>query len=125
MTPRPEPQGSAAASDAEPPLVVVDGPAEAFEAAVAEVRDAGWRVVAGFDVSAAVVGHVRAGPIASADDLPSPYKDVSAIPTTFFIDRKGVIQNVFVGYHDFDNLKTHALAQDFAGEPKQGLEGKK
>jgi len=57
-------------------------------------------------------------PIASADDLPAPYKDVSGIPTTFFIDRKGVIQNVFVGYHDFDNLKTHALAEDFAGEPK-------
>jgi len=64
-------------------------------------------------------------PIASADHLPSPYNDVSAIPTTFFIDRKGVIQNVFVGYHDFDNLKTHALAQDFGGEPKQAPEGKK
>ena len=63
-------------------------------------------------------------PIASADDLPAPYKDVSGIPTTFFIDRKGVIQNVFVGYHDFDNLKTHALAEDFAGEAKQAPKGR-
>src|SRR5438477_273138 len=36
-------------------------------------------------------------PIASATDLPSPYKDVQAVPTTFFIDRKGVIQSVVVG----------------------------
>lgn len=57
-------------------------------------------------------------PIAAAAELPAPYKNVSGIPTTFFIDRKGVIQNVFVGYHDFDNLKTHALAGDFQGEPK-------
>lgn len=57
-------------------------------------------------------------PIASADDLPSPYRDVTGIPTTFFIDRQGVIQNVFVGYHDFDELKTHALAADAVGEPK-------
>jgi peroxiredoxin len=57
-------------------------------------------------------------PIASADDLPAPYQDVSEPPTTFFIDRKGVIQNVLTGYHDFEDLKTHALAEDFAGEPK-------
>lgn len=56
--------------------------------------------------------------IGSAKDLPSPYKDVTAIPTTFFIDRKGVIQHVFVGYHDFDQLKTHALAADTVGEPE-------
>lgn len=64
-------------------------------------------------------------PIGSADDLPAPYKDVSGIPTTFFIDRKGVIQNVFVGYHDFANLKTHALAEDFAGEAKPAPVGDK
>lgn len=57
-------------------------------------------------------------PIASADDLPAPYKEVSGIPTTFFIDRKGVIQEVLVGYHDFAALKTRALAADFEGEPK-------
>jgi hypothetical protein len=57
-------------------------------------------------------------PIASADSFPAPYSDVSAIPTTFFIDRQGIIQEVLVGYHDFDKLKQHALAGDFAGEPK-------
>ncbi len=57
-------------------------------------------------------------PIASATDLPSPYKDVQAVPTTFFIDRKGVIQSVVVGYHEFEQLKEHALAKDFAGEAK-------
>jgi peroxiredoxin len=57
-------------------------------------------------------------PIASADELPSPYTDVTGIPTTFFIDRRGVIQNVLVGYHDFDQLKAHALATDAVSEPK-------
>jgi peroxiredoxin len=57
-------------------------------------------------------------PIASADDFPSPYKDVTGIPTTFFIDRNGVIQDVLVGYHDFGALKTHALAADAVSEPK-------
>jgi len=57
-------------------------------------------------------------PIASADDLPAPYDEVSSIPTTFFIDRKGVIQEVLTGYHDFEKLKEHALAADFEGEPK-------
>jgi len=57
-------------------------------------------------------------PIASADDLPSPYSDVTGIPTTFFIDRQGVIQDVLVGYHDFDLLKAHALAPDTVGTPK-------
>jgi len=56
--------------------------------------------------------------IASADDLAAPYSDVSSIPMTFFIDRKGIIQDVLVGYHDFGKLKEHALADDFAGEPK-------
>jgi peroxiredoxin len=56
--------------------------------------------------------------IASADHLPAPYDEVRSIPTTFFIDRKGIIQDVLVGYHDFGKLKTHALADDFEGEPK-------
>ena len=56
--------------------------------------------------------------IASAKELPSPYNDSPSIPTTFFIDRKGVIQKVAVGYHEFDDLKTFALAEDFQGAPK-------
>jgi len=58
-------------------------------------------------------------PIASADDLPSPYKDVSAIPTTFFIDRQGIIQHVLVGYHDLDELKKQALAADVVNTKDQ------
>jgi len=57
--------------------------------------------------------------IASADNLPSPYRDVTGIPTTFFIDRRGAIQKVAVGYHDFDALKAMALAADDIREPKQ------
>jgi len=56
--------------------------------------------------------------IASADNLSEPYSEVTSIPTTFCIDRKGIIQEVLVGYHDFKNLKEHALAEDFVGEPK-------
>jgi len=57
-------------------------------------------------------------PIASADKLPQPYDSIQSIPTTFFIDRHGVIQNVLVGYHDFATLKTDALQKDFEGSPK-------
>lgn len=57
-------------------------------------------------------------PIASAKDLPPPYSDVSAIPTTFFIDRNGVIQSVLTGYHDVKSLREKAMADDYEGEPK-------
>jgi thiol-disulfide isomerase/thioredoxin len=57
-------------------------------------------------------------PIASAEVSFPPYSLITGIPTTFFIDRKGVIQEVFVGYHDFDTLKAAALAKDYEGEPK-------
>ncbi len=56
--------------------------------------------------------------IASAKDLPSPYKDVQAIPTTFFIDRRGLIQSVVMGYHDLSQLKELALAKDLTADPK-------
>jgi peroxiredoxin len=62
-------------------------------------------------------------PIASAKNLPSPYADLQSIPTTFFIDRKGVIQTVAVGYHDYNDLKRDALAMDFPGEPKPAPAG--
>lgn len=50
--------------------------------------------------------------IASASDLPSPYNDVTALPTTFFIDEEGVIETILVGYHDYECLKKHALGVD-------------
>ncbi len=56
--------------------------------------------------------------VVAAGALPEPYNDVEAIPTTFFIDRKGVIRTVVVGYHDFDQLKKLASSVDFEGMPK-------
>ncbi|MGH8023294.1 MAG: redoxin domain-containing protein [Limisphaerales bacterium] len=57
-------------------------------------------------------------PIASATNLPPPYNGLQFIPTTFFIDRKGVIQTVAVGYHDYDQIKSDALAPDTSAPPK-------
>ncbi|MGA2603523.1 MAG: redoxin domain-containing protein [Verrucomicrobiia bacterium] len=61
-------------------------------------------------------------PVASATNLPAPYESVESIPTTFFIDRHGVIQKVAVGYHDFDSLKEQALNKDWEGTPKSAPE---
>jgi len=55
-------------------------------------------------------------PSVSTNALPSPYSDVKGIPTTFFIDRNGVIQTILIGYRDYDVLKKHALASDYEGE---------
>ncbi|MDA0322229.1 MAG: TlpA disulfide reductase family protein [Verrucomicrobia bacterium] len=42
--------------------------------------------------------------VGNAGGLVSPYVDVRAIPTTFFIDRKGVIRDVTVGYRSYSQL---------------------
>ena len=52
-------------------------------------------------------------PIASGRDLPAPYSTAYVIPTTFFIDRKGIIQSVLVGYKEFDVLKQHSTTSDY------------
>jgi peroxiredoxin len=57
--------------------------------------------------------HKMIYPIASSKDLPAPYSDANTIPTTFFIDRNGIIQTVLVGYHSFDVLKQHSTAGDY------------
>ena len=49
--------------------------------------------------------------------LPAPYSEANSLPTTFFIDRNGVIQQVLRGYHDLDALRDAATAPDFAGTP--------
>lgn len=56
-------------------------------------------------------------PMVSADNLPAPFTNIAAIPTTFFIDRNGVIQSVQVGYHDLNFLRELATAEDFQGTP--------
>ncbi len=58
-------------------------------------------------------------PLGTAQDRRPPYSSVTSIPTTFFIDRRGIIQHIAVGYHDFEALKEHALEKDTEGEPKQ------
>ena len=57
-------------------------------------------------------------PIAVASGFRSPYKDIRYIPTTFYIDRNGVIRSVAVGYSQFDQLKRRALGGDYQGQPK-------
>jgi peroxiredoxin len=56
-------------------------------------------------------------PIASAEIDAPPYNEIRGIPTTFFIDRNGIIQDVFVGYRDMATLKAAALAADYEGAP--------
>ena len=55
-------------------------------------------------------------PTVSEADLPEPFDTIEAIPTTFFVDRNGIIQNVIVGYHDYEHLAELALAEDDDGE---------
>ena len=57
-------------------------------------------------------------PIVRLKDLPAPYSEVQGIPTTFFVDRHGLIEKVAVGYHDFDALKAAATAADLPGPAK-------
>jgi len=53
-------------------------------------------------------------PIVSADDLPAPYNKIVSIPTTFFLDRNGIIQEVLNGYHDYESLHENAVMSDYA-----------
>lgn len=51
-------------------------------------------------------------------DLPEPYAGIRSIPTTFFIDASGTLQDVVVGYHDFESLKRLALGTGNPGTLK-------
>ena len=57
-------------------------------------------------------------PIASAKGLPEPFNKIEAVPTTFFIDRKGIIQSVAVGSREYGDLKENALTKDYSGAPR-------
>jgi len=58
------------------------------------------------------------------DELPEPYNKITSIPTTFFIDRQGVIGNVLFGYHSFEELKNNALGdKEKMGESKSEITG--
>jgi peroxiredoxin len=57
--------------------------------------------------------------LAIEGDLPSPYADITSIPTTFFIDRQGVIRNIHTGYLDLDELKAIATNLDTKPDPNE------
>ena len=48
-------------------------------------------------------------PVASASRFEKPYSLVTGIPTTFFIDRNGILTDVAVGYHDLETIRAKAL----------------
>lgn len=43
--------------------------------------------------------------ISHTGSLPSPFDQVTGLPTTFFIDAQGVIRQVVAGYHSLDEIK--------------------
>lgn len=54
--------------------------------------------------------------LATADNMPEPFNGIRSIPTTFYIDSKGVIQHYSVGYHGYDSIKKHADQDDYQGK---------
>lgn len=50
--------------------------------------------------------------------LPRPFADVRLMPTTFFIDRKGVIQDIVEGQLTFEQFQNAAVAPDYQGQIK-------
>jgi len=57
--------------------------------------------------------------LGTAEDLVAPYDDVKALPTTFFVDRNGILQKILVGYHDLEALRALATAPDHAGPTRE------
>lgn len=50
-------------------------------------------------------------------ELPAPFAEVQALPTTFFLDEGGVIREVLVGYHEFAALEQAVAASKGHQEP--------
>lgn len=50
-------------------------------------------------------------------NMAPPYSEITAIPTTFFIDGEGIIRNVVVGYHDFKELESKIKALNIPISP--------
>jgi thiol-disulfide isomerase/thioredoxin len=46
--------------------------------------------------------------------LPQPYSDIRRLPTTFFLDRQGIIQHVSVGSRDYERLRRYAVGPDYS-----------
>ncbi len=48
------------------------------------------------------IGHL------SRNALPEPYTDIRGLPTTLFLDGRGVLREITVGYHSFEDLRRYA-----------------
>jgi peroxiredoxin len=57
--------------------------------------------------------------LALEPNLPAPYADVTSLPTTFFIDREGIIRYVAEGYHDFEQLNIFVKGLDRKADPNE------
>lgn len=57
-------------------------------------------------------------PVASSlgQELPPPFDRIRAIPTTFFLSREGIIEEVVVGYLDYEALKEKAIRGGAPGQ---------
>jgi peroxiredoxin len=55
--------------------------------------------------------------VVSADDLPAPFDEIPALPTTVFAGPDGVIRRAVVGVQDYQTLKRAALPQASAAAP--------
>ena len=49
-------------------------------------------------------------PIGAAASRVPPYTGITVVPTTFFIDREGMIRRILVGYHEYSQLRAEASA---------------
>jgi peroxiredoxin len=58
-------------------------------------------------------------PLGVEKDMPSPYSDITSIPTTFFVDRDGIIRYVAEGYHDFKELNGFLAGLDRKADPNK------
>lgn len=56
-------------------------------------------------------------------EWPSPFANIVALPTVFFIDRNGVIQSVKEGYCDLEVLRFQALVPDRESPPRPAPTG--
>ena len=54
--------------------------------------------------------HTVSYPLVSADDLPAPFDEVPALPTTVFVGPDGVIRKAVVGGQDYRTLKAAVAA---------------
>ncbi len=62
-------------------------------------------------------------PVASASKFEKPYALVSGIPTTFFIDRNGLLKDVAVGYHDLETIRSKAMGGDWQAARREEAAG--